>query len=210
MSRLIPNDSTSPTIMKLLYFFSHLCARDPLLCPERNNEGIEIHLTKASRNTSAAPKISDPDNRLSHRTKFPTVNLSPTAPRRSPRHHAAQYDPANPASSTYLDISSYGNGAYLGCKGWRGTLSTGLTVFAKLWDGWKFSRDHCEHEVSVYIQLRDLWRTIIAGFLGSGDSGFCHVLLLSYIDVSSPGLGMLISSVQCCPKLSPTQRFRKM
>jgi hypothetical protein len=181
MSRMIANDSTNPTIMKLLYFFSHLCARDPLPYPETNNEGIEIHLTKASRDTSAAPKIPNPDNILSRQPLIPAVNLSSTIPRRSPRGHTTQ---SLPTGSLYLEINTHGKGAYLGCKGWRGTLSTGQRIFAKLWDGWKFSRDKCDHEASVYLHLRDLWGTIVADFLGSGEWGFCHILLLSYLDVS--------------------------
>src|SRR5208282_6339264 len=83
-----------------------------------------------------------------------------------------------------LDISSQGKGAYLGCKGWRGTLNTGRTVFVKLWDGWRFSSEGSDHEAAVYLALRDIWGTIVPEFLGSGNWGFCHVLLLSYIEVS--------------------------
>jgi hypothetical protein len=187
MSRMIPNNSTNPTAMKLLYFFSHLCTRDPLPCLETNNEGIQIYLTKAPKDTSAAPKIPNPENILSRQTlSSSNTDFSPTTPRRSPRHHDVHDYPATAVTSLYLDINSRGKGAYLGCKGWRGTLSTGITVFAKLWDGWKFSRDECDHEASMYIHLRDLWGTIVPGFLGSGDWGFCHILLLSYIDVLSP------------------------
>jgi hypothetical protein len=186
MSRLIPNDSTNPTIMKFLYFFSHLCTLDPLPHPETNHEGIKIHLTIAEKDTSAAPKIPNPLNILSStaQTFLPSGgDYSQTNPRRSPRHHITHDSLVAASSTLYLDIDSRAKGAYLGCKGWRGTLSTGQTVFAKLWDGWKVSREHCDHEASIYIQLRDLWGTTIPEFLGSGDWGFCHILLLSYIDV---------------------------
>lgn len=209
MSRLIPNNSTDPTIMKVLYFFSHLCARDPLPYPETNNEGIEIRLTRATKDTSPAPKIPNPENSSSRKTLSPTnIDYSATTPRRSPRHHDVL---AFSTPSIYLDINSRGKGVYLGCKGWRGTLSTGLTVFVKLWDGWKFSREDCDHEASVYIHLRDLWGTIVPGFLGSGDWGFCHILLLTFIDVFSLFvLHLLIDSVRCCIKRNLTWRFRKM
>lgn len=60
MSQMIPIDSTTPTIMKLLYFFSHLCARDPIPRPETDAEGIPIYLRRADKTTSAAPKIPNP------------------------------------------------------------------------------------------------------------------------------------------------------
>ena len=198
MSRLIPNTSTNPTIMKLLYFFSHLCARDPLPCPETNNDGVEIHLIRAAKDTSAAPKIPNPENSLSRQIlSQPNVDYGATTPRRSPRRHDVLI---YSTPSIYLDINSRGKGVYLGCKGWRGTLSTGLTVFVKLWDGWKFSREDCDHEASVYIHLRDLWGTIVPGFLGSGDWGFCHILLLSFIDVFPFCSHLLNGSVRCCIK----------
>ena len=182
MSRMIPNDCTDPTMMKLLYFFSHLCTLDTLPYPETNDEGIKIHLTKAPKDTSSAPKIPNPSITLSNtRQSLLSTSSEYTSanPRRSPRHQASEI-------TRYLEIPSWTKGSHLGCKGWRGTLSTGETVFAKLWDGWKASREDCDHEASVYIHLRDLWGTLIPEFLGSGDWGFCHILLLSYVDVCCP------------------------
>jgi hypothetical protein len=180
MSQMIPNNSTNPTVMKILYYFSHLCTLDPVPHFETNHEGIRIYLTKADKDMKTAPKIPNPSNNLSHQAPLPrTSEYGPTNPRRSPRRQATQ-----DSSALYLDIRSHAKGTYLGCKGWRGTLSTGQTVFAKLWDGWKVPREECDHEASVYIHLRDLWGTTIPEFLGSGDWGFCHVLLLSYIEVS--------------------------
>lgn len=159
MSRMIPINSTTPTIMKLLYFFSHLCARDPVPCPETNSEGISIHLRRADKTTSAAPKIPNPNVSLLHprTTARPVVDRT-TSPRRSPRHNSSNISSSytnqnadfNQSASLYLDVHSDANGAYLGCKGWRGTLSTGRIVFAKLWDGWKFSPQLAEHEAAVY------------------------------------------------------------
>jgi len=61
-------------------------------------------------------------------------------------------------------------------------LSNGCTVFAKLWDGWKLPVSYSEHEANVYYHLRDLWGTVVPYFIGFGDWGFCHILLLSYIE----------------------------
>jgi len=182
--------------MKLLYFFSHLCARDPVPCPETNSEGIPIHLRRADKTTSPAPKIPNPNvSLLQPRTAARPVVDYATSPRRSPRHNPSDTSSPpdatneiadfNQSASLYLDVHSEANGAYLGCKGWRGTLSTGHIVFAKLWDGWKFSPQHAEHEAAVYNCLRDLWGSVVPEFLGLGIWGFCHILLLSYIEVSS-------------------------
>jgi hypothetical protein len=189
MSRMIHINSTTPTIMKLLYFFSHLCARDPIPCPETNLEGIIISLQKADKTTSAAPKIPNPNISLLHpRNEASTVldRTTSTSPRRSPRHTTSNPANSNKPAALYLDVSPHVNGTYLGCKGWRGTLSTGRIVFAKLWDGWKFSPKYAEHEAAVYNHLHDLWGSIVPEFLGLGNWGFCHILLLSYIEVSSP------------------------
>ena len=45
------------------------------------------------------------------------------------------------------------------------------------------TRENCDHEASIYLQLGDLWGTTIPEYLGSGDWGFCHILLLSYVEV---------------------------
>jgi hypothetical protein len=183
MSRFIPNNSNSPTIMKLIYFFSHLCARDVGSYPEMDAVGQQITLTRADNDTRRAPKIPDSANTPS--ALLPPVHLSPSnSPRRSPRNRSAQdYSLMIDSPTLFLDIDQRGRGAYLGCKGWRGTLSTGHIVFVKLWDAWKYSREDCDHEASIYLQLGDLWGTTIPEYLGSGDWGFCHVLLLSYIEV---------------------------
>lgn len=176
---LIPNTSTTQTIMKLLYYISHLCALDTDPHPELDSEGNELSLRSAPRSADKAPKIPDPNYVRPKRTTLATINLLET--RRSPQF---QDSPLYQNESLRLDIE---NLTSLGYKRWRGTLNTGLTVFAKLWDGWKFSTRYSEHEASVYYQLRDLWGTIIPEFLGLGNWGFCHILLLSFIQVPSSG-----------------------
>ena len=86
MSRMIPNNPTTPTIMKLL-FFSYLCARDPVPHPETNCQGIEIHLTNADKTTSAAPKIPNPNLTFTSNNRKDNVDVLPSLPRRSPRNH---------------------------------------------------------------------------------------------------------------------------
>jgi hypothetical protein len=212
MSRMIPNNSTPLTVMQLLYCFSHLCALNPGPHPEKNNEGIPIHLKTAEKDTSKAPKIPNPDNILSRRTiPPPQNNNNPSpSPRRSPcRHTIIQNSPVKQLPSLSLNINSYTKGAYLGCKGWRGTLNNGQIVFAKPWDAWKFSSTDCDHEASVYFHLRDLWGSVVPEFICNGDWGFCHILVLSYIEVSPLSSSFLIISVQCYIKLDLIQLLLK-
>src|SRR5277367_6533298 len=178
MSRTIPNTSTTPTIMKLLYYFSHLCALGVDSHPELDSEGNELYLRSAPRTAHKAPKIPDPNPVRPQQTKLRTVNFT-GLPRRSPRFQDTFVYQNESLGLKIANLTS------LGCKGWRGTLNTGLTVFAKLWDGWKFSPQYSEHEASVYYQLRDLWGTTVPEFLGLGNWGFCHILLLSFIEVLS-------------------------
>jgi hypothetical protein len=180
MSRTIPITSTTPTILKLLYFFSHLCALNPKPHPEVNSEGTAIHLKSAPKTPDRAPKIPDPNYRPPPR---PGGVLHPTfegSPRRSPRFHQSC---SSTTETLHLDVAKLTS---LGCKGWGGTFTNGHPVFAKLWDGWKFSAFNSEHEACVYYRLRDLWTTVVPDFLGFGQWGFFHILLLSYLNVPHP------------------------
>jgi len=174
MSRTIPINSTTPTILKLLYYFSYLCALHPDPYPELNSEGIPIHLKSAPKTPDKAPKIPDPNYRPPART----TTLSPS--NTEGRRRSARLLGTSPTTeSLHLDVA---NLVSLGCKGWRGTLTNG-PVFVKLWDAWKFSASDAEHEACVYQRLSELWTTIVPRFIGFGQSGFCHILLLSYLDV---------------------------
>lgn len=177
MSRTIPITSTTPTVLKLFYFFSHLCALHPEPYPETDPEGIPIRLKSAPRTPDKAPKIPDPDYRPPVRAGASVSPNLEEGPRRSPRFMGA----SSTKETLHLDVAKLTS---LGCKGWHGTLTNGQPVFAKLWDGWKFSAADSEHEACVYYHLRDLWATIVPDFIGLGQWGFCYVLLLSDIDVS--------------------------
>ena len=200
MSRTIPITSTTPTILKLLYFFSHLCALQPEPHPEVNSEGIPIHLKSAPKTPDKAPKIPDPNYQPPARAGVLPPPTFEGDLRRSPRFQG-------PSSSTTETLHlDYAKLTSLGCKGWRGTLTNGQPVFAKLWDGWKFSASDSEHEACVYYRLRDLWANIVPDFIGFGQWGFCHILLLSVVDVVSLPLwfaNVLVSYVardQVCPE----------
>jgi hypothetical protein len=146
MARPIPCDCLDPPILRTLCYFSYLCARDVGRHPEY---GVEIRVRNSDANMSRAPVIPNPNTPLPRRHLRPPSTSSPTT-HRSPRER-------NIKSHFVLDIDSCSKGAYLGCKGWRGTLNTRQTVFAKLWDSWKFTNKGCDHEALVYIRLCDLW-----------------------------------------------------
>jgi hypothetical protein len=126
MSRTIPITSTTPTILKLLYFFSHLCALHPEPHPEVNSDGIVIRLRSAPKTPSKAPKVPDPNYRPPARTHVLGPPNFEGSPRRSQR---LQKRSSSNTETLHLDPA---NLTYLGCKGWRGVLSNGLPVFAKL------------------------------------------------------------------------------
>ena len=89
----------------------------------------------------------------------------------------------DPSNDIRLDIDIHSPGTYLGCKGYKGVLDTGEKVFAKLWDGWKHSSEELEREAKIYMQLRDLWGKTIPRMITQGGWGFCHILLLEFIEV---------------------------
>src|SRR5579859_1419324 len=86
MSNTIPIDFIDPTILKLLYFFSHLCALNTDEHPEINAEGNPIHLRNAEKTAERAPKIPDPNYiRPYHLSPPVTSSGVSVTPRRSPR-----------------------------------------------------------------------------------------------------------------------------
>lgn len=76
------------------------------------------------------------------------------------------------------------NLTFLGCKGWCSVLDDRSTVFAELWDSYKFPASDSEHKANVYAHLRDFWGTVVPDFIELNEWGFWHILLLSYFEVS--------------------------
>jgi hypothetical protein len=137
-----------------------------------SSDGIEIHLKSAPKIADKAPKIPDPNYRPPTRTSVLAPPTFEGGSRRSPRFQ-------RPSSTTPMLRLDVANLTPLGCKGWRGTLNNGHPVFAKLWNAWKLSSSGSEHEACLY----DLWTTVVPDFLGFGQWGFFHILLLSDLDV---------------------------
>jgi hypothetical protein len=171
ISRIIPVNTTPFPMLKLLYYFTHLCAlnTDPLPEPRRKRQPVEM-----TRDTDVITEISESSNSGLKTSVTPTPLPPPTSSpglRRSPR-----WRPQN-------DLSLDDDLTPLGFKGWRGTLNTGRTVFVKLWDQYKCSSSSCKHEATVYYHLRHLWGSVIPDFIGVGKWSFFHILMLANVDV---------------------------
>ena len=53
----------------------------------------------------------------------------------------------------------------------------------KLWDGWKHSPEESDRESAIYKSLRPLWGTLVPILIAHGGWGFCHVVVLKFIQV---------------------------
>lgn len=82
-----------------------------------------------------------------------------------------------------LDIDVTRKDTRLRWKGYRGVLGIGEKVFVKLWDSWKCSADEMKKEVEVYSTLRSVWGEIIPRMIIYGGWGFCHTIVLEFIEV---------------------------
>ena len=180
LTQLFPATRTNPTILCMLFYFSHLCAiAEPLA--ETHEDGRPITVGTAESNTSLAPlaPLPGPARTSSSRNSSDQVRLHSL--RRSPRLNQER----NTSDSTQLslNINISVPGTHLGCKGYKAILNTGQIVFAKLWDGWKHTSEEADHETAIYCSLRDLWGTTVPRLIAHGGWGFCHIILLEFIKV---------------------------
>ena len=180
----------------LLYYFSHLCATTPSLI-ETHSDGRRITVVRAPNDSSLAPLVPPPSVSRNPPTSSSLAPLRLDPPRRSPRFQSHESPPIvsilpsvhePERDDLYLDIDVSILGVHLGGKGYKGTLHSDETVFVKLWDGWKHSSDEADRESRIYLCLRPLWGTLLPKLLTHGGWGFCHVIVLEFIEVISPFL----------------------
>jgi hypothetical protein len=119
---MIPITSAAPTILKPLYFFSHLWALDPDPHPELNSEGNAIHLRSAAKTTDKASKIPDPNY----------VQPQPTA------LPPATFEKRPPSSATVPGAFSPGNSSSRYCQ----SHFTWIQRMARNIDQWPHHRLH--------------------------------------------------------------------
>jgi hypothetical protein len=173
MTRLIPATRTNPTVLQMLYYFSHLCASTPPL-RETHIDGRPITVVHAPADSSTAPLVPPPSAAREPRSSI--ANLG--TPRRSPRFQMND-------ENVTLDIDVTQKNTRFGWKGRIGKLDTGQRVFVKLWDSWKCSADEMKQEAAAYSTLRELWGKIIPRMIVHGGWGFCHTIVLDFIEVLS-------------------------
>jgi len=211
ITRLIDATTNNPTILQMLYYMSHLCATTDLLY-ETHLDGRRICVPSSSSGYSTAAIVPPPSIAVSH---APRTSVSSTNSRRSPRFQQAAFSSevnklsASNGGDLYLDIDIHLPGTHLGCKGYRGFLHTGEKVFAKLWDGWKHSSKELDLEVQIYKHLQPLGTTV-PRMIAYGGWGFCHVLLLEFIEVSSViFISLLMRRAKNCQKSMSMIQSRK-
>lgn len=196
LTRLIPATRTDPTMLCLLYYFSHLCATTPPLL-ETHVDGRRISVVRAPSDSSLAPLVPLPSIARNAPTSSSLTPVRLDPPRRSPRFQPRDSPPIvsvlpslhKPEQDDLcLDIDVRIPGIHLGGKGYRGTLRAGETVFVKLWDGWKHSSEEADRESAIYTCLRPLWGTVVPKLIAHGGWGFCHVVVLEFIEVITPFL----------------------
>ena len=181
------------TIMKALYYLSHLAAmtNDTPETPVNGQPGY-VNLPFASGDRSdAAPRIRQPHM------------LAPMPPAQgdgqNPRYFAhgytitGGYEAADDFSQFNKEVD-YGvlqfepwvKENYLGPKNWIArVVSNGNKVVLKLWDAWKFDASARDHELAVYLQLKSIWGKIVPSLYVSTPIEFFHALIFQYVDVMS-------------------------
>ena len=84
-------------------------------------------------------------------------------------------------------------------------------VFAKLWDGWKHSSEASEREFAVYNSIRYLWGSIVPTSIAHGGWGFCHVIVLKFIQVHHLQFSLMLNNrALSCLMLSSLQLLKRM
>ena len=177
---------------------------------ETHQDGRPITFIRAPSDSSTAPLVPPPS--ISLNTSTVTLSrIQLDQPRRSPRFQPRDSSPSFKASTEdiYLDINVRDIGTWLGCKGYKGVLNTGVPVFAKLWDRWKHSSEE--------LSLRVLWGTLVPRLIARGGWGFCPIIVLELIKVTLATclfqyviiFRMLSARVQLCRKQLSMFRSRE-
>ena len=182
LTRLIPATRTNPTMLCLLYYFSHLCATTQRLV-ETHQDGRPITVIRALNDSSIVPIVPPPLSVSQMTLTSSLSHIQLDAPQRSPSFQQGDSLSSSKApipEQLCFDIDVTAPGSWMGRKG---LLNTGEPVFAKLWDGWKHSSEKADRETAVYNSLRELWGIHVPRLIAHGGWGFCHIVVLEFIKV---------------------------
>jgi len=181
------------TIMKALYYFSHLAAViDDTPETPTNGQAGQVYLPYAQGDTAAAaptihqpPAIAPmpPGQGGGYGYGYPGQGYAYTV--------TGGYETADDyrvfdktVDFSVLKFEPWVPEYRLGPKNWIAhVVSNGSKVVLKMWDAWNFDPSLRDHELSIYLQIRPLWGMIVPSLLISTPIEFFHALILEYVDV---------------------------
>jgi len=183
------------TILKALYYFSHLAAvtNDTLESPINGQPG-HVYLPFAQGDMAvAAPTIQQPHAIA----PMPQGQGGGYGYGYGGQTHAYTVTGGYETAEDYcvfdktvdfsvLKFEPWVPEYRLGPKTWIAhVVANGSKVVLKMWDAWKFEPSLRDHELSIYLQLKSLWGKIVPSLLVSTPVHFFHALILQYLDVQT-------------------------
>jgi len=183
------------SIMKALYYFSHLADAAPK-APETPLNGVpgqvELPMSSAQQNTPAARIIQPDQPNQGQMAPVAQYRQAPGA-YQAGVHIIGGYEKA--VSLQFHEGVTYKSLKFepwlktncLGVKTWIArTLPDNEKIILKLWDAWKYSSKDQEHEASIYMKLRPLWGIYVPALRVQSPLEFYYALIIEYIEVITP------------------------
>jgi hypothetical protein len=181
--------TTNFTIMKALYYFSHL-AETIADIPESTNGLPGVVYLPFADGTRAilAPRV---EIRQQQQIAPMPANYAGGWAGNQAAVDFVQYHLA--VDYKYLLFEPWKKENQLGQKNWMAkVLFDQGKVVLKLWDGWEFDTKDRDHEVEIYIHLRSLWGKYIPSLRVSTPLDYFHALILQYVNVSFSSIVLLM------------------
>jgi len=165
------------TILKALYFFSHLADTAPLApvivngVPGRCNLPLQSHL-------DTDPRIII-EGKGNPQDDFDGLRIV------GGYDHAQSYQFCDGILQS-LQFEPWDSANVLGPKTWLArTLPPGDQVVLKLWDAWKFIDIDQIQEAKIYLKLKPIWGKYVPALLVQSPLEFYHCLVLRHVKVLS-------------------------
>jgi hypothetical protein len=197
--------TTNFTVMKALYYLSHISAttNDTIETPINGQQG-SVFLPYASGDSAhAAPSIQQPNPAIAPRPAGQGGGYGYGYAGQGGQYGyqytiTGGYETADDYRQFDKEVD-YGvirfepwvKENYLGPKNWIAkVVSNESKVVLKLWDAWKLDASLRDHELSIYLQLKSLWGRVVPSVYLSTPLEYFHALILQYVDVSIPSSHM--------------------